>query len=201
MIRLLFFRHPIPNEINFSNRISLYDSTQVHDPGVKRGSEKKIFEKLSKIKINFFICSPLKRCFQTAEIIGKRIGIKPIEFKSVKEVMPLKIPILENSFFKSKYIEKSLFYSISFVLQCIPWVPRFVPFLFKGESYVEVMLRIHEFVLETKELCREIEQPVVAIITHQAFISLLRIYAFFQPGWEIVSFNCDYSGCTELIIK
>jgi broad specificity phosphatase PhoE len=133
---------------------------------IKKGisQAKKIALKLKSEKIDRIYSSPLKRCRQTAEIVGKELGLKVFLAPELKEVNFGIFEGLSLEEAKKKYPELFL------ARQRDKWNFR-IP---RGESYKDAAKRVLKFL---KKLSDKKIQNVI-LITHVTIIKiLLRLFS------------------------
>ncbi len=130
------------------------------NPLTKKGREmvKKSSEELKDKNIDFIFASPLLRAKQTAEIVGKTLGIKPKYDKRLKEI--------SFGSFNSGSVERF----VRFFKDRIQRIKTGPP---KGESYSDVSKRMVSFF---KEINNKYKNKNILIVSHQAPLFLLEGY-------------------------
>lgn len=159
------------------NKINILSSwpEQFYNPLTPKGRKqvKAAAEEIKKEKISLIFASDILRTKQTAEIIGKELGIKPKYDKRLRE---WNLGIFEDGpssqlrdFFKK---EKDRF-------------RKRVP---KGENYKDIIKRMYGFF---KEINKKYKKENILIISHEAPLTLLeeKIKGFSQK--EIIKKNLD----------
>lgn len=138
-----------------------------YSPLTEKGEKqvKKAAKKLKKSKVNLIFSSDLLRAKQTAEIIGKELGIKPKFDKGLREVgvgifngKPLK----EAGNFWNKKEEK--FSPVKHYLSRFKLAPP------GGENYIQVERRIYRFL---KDVDKKYSGKNILIVGHQRPLTLL----------------------------
>ncbi len=125
---------------------------------------KEVARKLKKQKINLIFTSDLLRTKQTAEIVGKALGIKPKFDKRLREV---NVGILNGKLTKEvgKFWDKEgKLPPLEYYLKRFQLAPP------KGETYTQVEKRVFDFV---KEIDKKYKNKNILIIGHQRPLTLL----------------------------
>lgn len=153
-------------------------------PLTKEGEEqiKAVARKLKNKKIDLIFSSDLLRTKQTAEIVGRELGIKPKFDKRLREVN-IGIfngkPVKEISRFwdKERRLSPLEYYSKRF--QVAP------P---KGENYFAIEKRMYEFMKEIDQKC---QRENILIISHQRPLTLL----------EKINYGYDLKEFTKTLLR
>jgi len=126
-------------------------------PLTKRGKEQvlKAAKKLKKEKIDLIFSSDLLRTKQTAEIVGKELGIKPIFEKSLREI--------KAGIFEGKKIKEYEGFWKSYQ-EKYEKRPK------GGENYSDCQKRIYHFF---KKLERKYQGKTILIVSHQRPLTML----------------------------
>ena len=105
---------------------------------------KKAVHELKSKKIDLIFASDLLRTKQTAEIVGKELGIKPTYDKRIRENSP--------GIFNGQKIEKvGAFYRREGETMAEHYMRRFEIRPPKGENWVDVQKRLHDFIQDTEK--------------------------------------------------
>ncbi|MDP3995953.1 MAG: histidine phosphatase family protein [bacterium] len=135
-------------------------------PLTKRGKEQiaKIAKEIAKKKISLIFCSDLLRTRQTAEIVGKIIGVKPIIDKRLREI--------GLGIFNGKSVKEfGSFWNKGEKLSATEhYKRRFKMPLPKGETYEEVEARLSSLI---RELEKEYQGENILLVSHQRPLTLL----------------------------
>ncbi|MCX6723873.1 MAG: histidine phosphatase family protein [Candidatus Staskawiczbacteria bacterium] len=132
------------------------------NPLTKNGKEK-IKEEAEKLKaknIDLIFASDLLRTEQTAEIVAKKLGLKVIFDKRLREI--------DVGIFNSKPVDEFVRYFKGPGLADIDRIKNKTP---GGENYTEVVKRVFDFFKEINEKYRS---KNILVVSHQAPLMLLR---------------------------
>jgi len=142
---------------NVKNIVSCWPE-KFYNPLTKKGKEqiKDAAVKLKTKNIDIIFCSPILRAEQTAEIVGKRLGLKPKVDRRLRE--------LGFGIFNSKSVEE-------FVRHFANHSDRIKNKPPKGENYQDVTKRMFEFF---KNINKKYRGKNILIVSHQAPLLLLR---------------------------
>lgn len=142
---------------NVKNIVSCWPE-KFYNPLTKNGKEQIKFsaDKLKNKDIDLIFCSPVLRAKESAEIVGKKLGIKPKTDKRLRE--------LDFGIFNSKTVAE---FESHFATH-ISRVRRRPP---KGESYKDVSKRIFEFFVQIN---KKYKNKNILIVSHQAPLLILR---------------------------
>ncbi len=157
---------------------------KLYCPLTKKGEKqiREVGQKLKREKIDLIFSSDLLRTRQTAEIIGKKLGIKPKLDKKLREINVGVLngkPIKEIGKFWDK--EKKL-------LPLEYYSKRFQIALPKGETYIAVEKRMSKFI---KEINEKYQGKNILIVSHQRPFTLL----------EKVIYDYDLKKFVEIITR
>ena len=139
---------------------------KIHCPLTKKGQKeiKTISQEIKNKKIDLIFASDLLRTKQTAEIVGKAVGLKPRLDKRLREV---NVGILNGKPVK----EVILFFDKGRNLPLLEYYKqRFHTAHPKGETYTEIEKRMYGFL---KELDKKYKGKNILIVSHERPISLL----------------------------
>ena len=166
--RYLVLRHG-ESEMNEKGIIVSTLPEKILCPLTEKGRKevKKACQRLKKEKIDLIISSDLLRARETAEIVGKELGIKPIFEKRLRD---LRAGIYEGK----KSSELSSFWD--------SYQERFVKRPRGGENYLDVKKRMYEFI---KKLDKKYSGKTILIISHQRPLAMLEGAV---KGFEIEEF-------------
>ena len=120
---------------------------------------------LKRQKIDLIFSSDLLRTSQTAEIVGKILGIKPVYDKRLREI--------DAGAFNGKSLEEGLaYYGYKFKNPSSPELTckKFEKPLPGGETYAEVRTRVLDFV---RNLERKYQGKNILIVSHECPLTLL----------------------------
>jgi broad specificity phosphatase PhoE len=142
---------------NVKNIVSCWPE-KFYNPLTKKGQDqiKDVAGKLKTKNVDIIFCSPILRAKQTAEIIGKRLGLEPKIDKRLRE--------LGFGIFNHKSIEE-------FVKHFAKHVDRIKNRPPKGENYQDVTKRMFRFF---KDINKKYKGKNILIVSHQAPLLLLR---------------------------
>ena len=164
-----------------NNKKEIYSSYPEKKPCplTERGKKQveTIAQKLKKEKIDLIFSSDLLRTKQTAEIIGKVLGIKPIYDERLREIDTGRLngkPIKEgNKFFnpENKLSQKELL--LKKYNQGFP----------EGETYFQVRARMFDFI---KEVEKRYQNKKILIISHKIPLLMLESLSFGLSDKEIM---------------
>ncbi len=136
----------------------------------------RVVEKIKKFKIDVIYSSPIKRCFQTAEIIANKIGLKVLTDDRLREI---NAGIFNNKDF-SDYINQ--FKSVE---------ERFYKRPKGGESLEDVKNRVIDFVIETN---RKYQNKNILIVSHQDPLFVLEVGTYGIPVKDFWRINPMSNG-------
>jgi len=114
-----------------------------------RSQIKKVARILKKEKIDLIIASDLIRTRETAEIVGKELGIKPIFEKRLRDI--------QAGVFEGKSLKAHTSFWKSYE-------ERFLKRPKGGESYLEVKMRVYNFL---KDLEKKYQGKTILLVGHQ----------------------------------
>lgn len=83
MIRLFLVRHG-ESEWNILNKVQGQKDTALTDNGIRQAE--KLAERLKKESIDFIYSSDLKRAYDTAKIVGDKLGLKVNKLEGLREI-------------------------------------------------------------------------------------------------------------------
>ena len=151
-----------------SNEKKIHSSYPEKDnyPLTKEGQEqiKKAAQELKKKKIDFIFSSDVLRCRQTAEIVGKELGIKPVYDERLREINAGDLNGLSVEKMR-EFINPEGKLSKNEVIS-----QRFKNAYPNGESYAQVRARLLDFILEINE---KHQNKNILIISHECPLMLL----------------------------
>jgi isoleucyl-tRNA synthetase len=139
---------------------------KIHCPLTTTGKKqiKNIAKKLKKEKIDFIFSSDLLRTKQTAEIIGKELGIEPKYDKRIRE--------LDMGDLNGTPVKKAgEFWDPEGKLKLLDYyLKRFKVRAPGGENYIDAKKRMYEFL---KDIDRKYQNKTILIISHELPLTML----------------------------
>ena len=159
-----------------------------YSPLTKKGERevKGVAKKLKKKKIGLIFSSDLLRTKQTAELVGKELGLKPKLDKRLREV--------NYGIFNGKTIrETGKFWNKGKKLTPLEhYSKRFQVSLPEGENYADIEKRMSEFI---KEAEKKYQGKNILIVSHQRPLTLLEKVIY---GYDLKKFIKIITGKIEI---
>lgn len=138
---------------------------------------KELAEKIEHLGIDVIYTSPLKRAFQTAEILAKALGAPVIKDKRLTEQCygDYEGGSRDNEEFKQDW-------------------QQFPSRLKGGESVFQLVQRVYNFLDEIKAQCQD---KTVLIVGHGGVVKVIHSYFYDQSNIEFHSFNMQNCGLEQ----
>jgi len=185
MLKLIIARHA-ESEWNPVGRYQGLLDPQLTDRGLKQAEA--LARELSKEKVSKIYTSPLKRTYQTAQILSERLGVPLVEEKRIIEIDHGKWSGMLVEEVKEKFPE-----------EFETWMkePHRIKFE-NGESLEEVLVRVKDFLDFLKD--KHFDETVV-VVSHTVPIRCMYCALLGLDLSKFWSFGCDNASYSVVLME